>query len=1262
MTQIQIGKYKRPGIFVEEYDNSIMATQIVEGITNMVIGISKKGPINTPIRITTASDLEAIFGGIDRGLERKGSYFQRTILKMIESSPVYAINLLATDDNLDKIEYKSLSSSSSYTNDMIKEGAYRKFFDTTGFWKRDTESFLTLTKDKERAFSITNISDRFISVFIVKSSRTGFDRTLIEWYGSQEKLPPYVNANDYASDYMVDVLVVGGDWSNYQTLAIDKRWSAYFNTSGLLKNEIRNFANDRNVTLLGFYEGLSLIPYFRDNNGNNLFIETVINRDTDKTGLFCAFNADLVEADYYNGVLDLIGHTIVGTNATSLDFLSYKENISETIDLVGTPLDLPGNVTSLSSINLPHAYGLTPSVSGIIKNANRTAYFSEGYIWGMTASDIIAASASLSVEYTSTTESYAVISDRMIPLNSGTASLTTNLTLSASDYILSATTQSYVSTFVLDSNGTIKTITGTTTPTISMSDIVLGYAEYDVVNGEFITASSSITPVTIDENGYVQLRTTYDYTITEPVAGTIKIEFTNTIGTNLTYEQQRRVKMFNRIVSLISSSNKNKMAICLGSTHAYVKASLENMTIDNIVNVNTSNKSFELITGLTSDELTDIINGEFVLYTIDNEYILGKTGISTTNNKANLGGVGVAGKYSTIYTNFYDGMINTGDYFYGNILTETTDITFLDGESATQSEIYSGNNYIIFEDFDPEFSLYDKIKVPGSQLNTNTYTIDSDSSMATTIANDLNQIGYGYKIVEEVEGESLYNQTIVYDINDKHTLNMYLTSDNLLNMTFPDGENITKDINLYNTISIQSAKSNYKQTVEIEASPAGYIEIPNKILVKANRYTEVKVGDFLAAYVDTEQLEENEVGRRLTRILSKKQYVGDATLTEITCDSAINKTNLGTTSNPDFQTTRYLSVDNYANTYKAITLKGFRIRQESMPNGTEERQNAILNLVAKGTPLFKAITNKDGIDFRYLIDSFGLGLTERSKQQLVDICGDRLDTFGFINMPSMKSFKNSSSPSFVDADGILSTEFIAKGGDPESSPAFLYSFAEGVGTTTVGYFTPYVKINDNGRPIDVPPAAYVATTYMRKHIANISGLTPWTIAAGVTNGRVTNIVGTEMQFTLTDIENLNMAQMNPIVFKRNRGNVIETENTAQTLYDSALSFIHSREVLIELERELSAMLLDYQWKFNTPDVRAEIKHRADTICETFVSRNGLYNYFNKMDEENNTPEIIDNQMGVLSVYCEIVKGMAIIVNNITILKTGSISAGGFMLQ
>ena len=71
---IQIGKYKRPGIFIEEYDNSIITSPTVEGINTLVVGFSKKGPINTPVRLTNLNDLDSIFGSIDRGLDSKGSF------------------------------------------------------------------------------------------------------------------------------------------------------------------------------------------------------------------------------------------------------------------------------------------------------------------------------------------------------------------------------------------------------------------------------------------------------------------------------------------------------------------------------------------------------------------------------------------------------------------------------------------------------------------------------------------------------------------------------------------------------------------------------------------------------------------------------------------------------------------------------------------------------------------------------------------------------------------------------------------------------------------------------------------------------------------------------------------------------------------------------------------------------------------------------------------------------------------------------------
>lgn len=1298
---IQIGKYKRPGIFVEEIDNSIIVNPMIEDvITNMIIGVSKKGPVNTPIRLTTVNDLESVFGQLDRGLERKGSFFHRTIQKMLESSPVYAINLLSTDDTLDTIEYKSLSSSAGYMNDIERNGSYRKFFDTTGFWKRDTESFIYLTKSNsgfdDRAFSITNLSDRYVTLFIIKSARTGFDRTLIEWYGSQEKLPPYVNANDYASDYLVDVIAVGGDWSDYQNLSIDTRWSAYFNASGLIKNKIRDFANDRNVTLLSYYEGLSLIPYFRDSNGVNIFIETTINRDTDKTGLFCAFNSDLVETDYYNGLLDLVGQTVAGVNEASIDFLSYKETIAESIEMKAVPLDLPGNVTALFGTALAyntqddHAFGTVPTETGTLDPtyaANRTAWFGEGYVYGLTQGALISASNSISLTYEAT-DAFAVIGGKKVSVTGKT------LTISASDYSASYGTLSFASAYVLDSTGSLSLVSNTTgvssgtptNPTVSASDIVLGYINFDMINGDIDTGSiTSVVGVNIIEPGFLDFSfgtgAEDDYYIEAQGltgSGLIKVTFqnTNTVASVSNYSQYRRFKIFNRLVDLIDSANKNKMTLCLGPTNDFKKISLADITITNIVTSSTFNKSFILNTGLTDAELSDILSGYLVIYTLDNEFLLGTDTLSTVSDVWSEAD-GVVGRYSKFYSNFYDGITNTGDYFYSNKVPtylienqETMDVIFIDGEVATGSltSSYANYNYVIFKttsDTDPSYNIYDQFIVPGSSLNTGSFTITDTANPANTLAEDLGYVSatesyyWAYEVTEEVVYEELKNVSIIYDLLKKHYLKMYLLNDSTLQVEFMD-EGFTAieavDIIANNILYIQSAKSNFKQTVEIEI-PIDYVQVPNKILMKGSRYTEVKVGDFLAAYVDpTVVLQNGEVPRKITRILSKKQYSGDSTLVEVSCDARIEKTNYS----GDYQTTRYTSIDNYATTYKAISLKGFRIRQASLPDGTETRQNSILNLVAKGTPLFKAITNKESIDFRYLIDSFGLGLTERSKQQLVDICGDRLDALGILNMPSMKSFKNSQSPSFVNTNGILQLEYVSKGGNPESSPAFLYSFGEGAGSTSVGYFLPYLTINDSGRPTQVPPAAWVATTYMRKHTSNVSGVTPWTIAAGVNNGRITNITSTEMDFTPTDIEWINQAQMNPIVFKRNRGNVIETENTAQTLYKSALSYLHVREVLIELERELSRMLLDFQWKFNTPDIRAEIKLRADVICETYVSKNGLYNYFNKMDEENNTNEIIDNQIGVLDTYVEPIKGMGIIVNNITILRTGAINAGGFM--
>ncbi len=1411
---IQIGNYGRPGIFTEESDQSVISSPTVTGISNTVIGVSRKGPVNTPIRIDNLNSFETTFGPLDRQLERKGSFFHRTITKMLEASPVYAINLLMTDDVLDQIEYQALSCATTLQNDIERLGPYRRFFDTTGFWKRDTDSFLNLADDNAgyegRLLNFTNLSDKYVTIFVIKSQRTGFDVQMIEWYGSQEEVPPYVNNKDLVSDYLVDVIVVAGDYSNYANLSVDARFSQYFSATGLRKDQVRNFTNDRNITTLTYAEGVSMIPYFRDRNGRNIFIETVINRGTDQHGVFCAFNIDLFESDYPKGLVDLIGNNMVkdslqaqpptngSTNYGELDsndgtadgqidinFLSYNETITESISLTQKILDRPGNVmalfgtSSVPSVSGDHAYRGSfyaageregGVISGSVNNpSNRTWWFSEGYVNDLSATYSFVSGATISMDYSVDAASgngYAVIGGDVIEI-----ATQSSIEVNSSYYPVSTSTQSYVVATVVDSTGTIRsyqTTTPDTNPSVSASDIVLGYATFSVsVAGDIIATSLNMNDVSLyhgtlgsgDTNFkplFYGVGADYYYDSVDATSFRVVFEDTNQSITTRDYDQYRRLKNFNNLLGYINTSTSDKGSLMLdplGGTGDPQKSSLAFVDVTDVTNTNTQDRSFVLnfsypVTNPSSNYVVedDYVDNYFasisdavaigtaglplVFYKIDDELILGTEGAETTASPAGMT-MGVVGRYSDLYSKYDQGLINSTDVIYQKTNFSPLKGEFVPGESVTAS--LAGYDYVVFGvnlleedpygfplnglggpgdtniDLNQAFLASADVSQSGAGYqflvtgveNDGVFTVKSDDGLspgnplqgyavpasARDRADDLSTLSggvfasssatysyYAYEVSENVTEEVL-DVTNLYafsDVFEDRPLYIDMYIDNELNMkiTFEDptlqtlerfgtlngGDNDTNALLANNNFYINSFDSNFKQAVEIE-EPAGYTPVSNKILARASRYTEIKIGDYLEASFATASLEADEMPRKLTRVLSKVLWANDTTLVQITCDDEIKINDFG---DGDKQTFRYTNIDDYASTYKAISLKGFRIRQDSMPDGTESKQDDILNLVAKGTPLFKSITNKEAFDFRYLVDGFGLGLASRSKQQLVDICGERLDVLGILNMPSMKSFKNSSSPSFVDADGVLQTEFIASGGDPNSSPAFLYSFGDGVGVSSVGYFGPYVTVNDNGRPTSVPPSASVGLTYMRKQTSTVTNIVPWTIAAGITNGRITNIAGLEQDFNPDDITNLNGAMMNPIVFKRNRGYIIETENTAQTLYDSALSFIHVREVLIELERELSNMLLDFQWKFNTPEIRAEIKLRADTICETYKSKNGLYAYFNKCDDENNDEVIIDNQIGVLDTYVEPIKGMGIIVNNVNVLRTGAIQSGGFI--
>ena len=118
----------------------------------------------------------------------------------------------------------------------------------------------------------------------------------------------------------------------------------------------------------------------------------------------------------------------------------------------------------------------------------------------------------------------------------------------------------------------------------------------------------------------------------------------------------------------------------------------------------------------------------------------------------------------------------------------------------------------------------------------------------------------------------------------------------------------------------------------------------------------------------------------------------------------------------------------------------------------------------------------------------------------------------------------------------------------------------------------------------------------------------------------------------------------------------------QTAYQrtlSAFNNLHVRDLLVTIELAVIEILQQYLFEFNDASTRLEIKTIVDNYLDVVRNGGGVYDYAVIMDESNNTPEIIDQNFGIIDIGIEPARGMQKFINRITVLKTGGISSGGF---
>jgi len=325
-------QFKSSGVYRLEFDKSQTANINVETL-RLITGHSRKGPYNSPVLISSVEDFTNVFGTIDKKLEKKGMFFHRSALEALSRGPILALNLYKFTSASKSAYAKPVSNGnqvgteSAPLNPLSNSGVseYTNFFDNDKFMvPSDSKVLADLANEgvaKSNAINFVNIKQQAVTVFIRKAADVkAFDINARDWYG-EGNVPEFMNDFDYISDFMVDVFVFKG---NFSDVSADPVYGAYFNADGLDKSKLAEFANLRQVTLEAQYTG-SLIPGFKDLEGRNLYVETMVNSEARKTGLFCAIDEDAVINE--NGTeIDLVGHKASTPNT---QLLSYKINAGD---------------------------------------------------------------------------------------------------------------------------------------------------------------------------------------------------------------------------------------------------------------------------------------------------------------------------------------------------------------------------------------------------------------------------------------------------------------------------------------------------------------------------------------------------------------------------------------------------------------------------------------------------------------------------------------------------------------------------------------------------------------------------------------------------------------------------------------------------------------------------------------------------------------------------------------------------------------------
>jgi len=191
----------------------------------------------------------------------------------------------------------------------------------------------------------------------------------------------------------------------------------------------------------------------------------------------------------------------------------------------------------------------------------------------------------------------------------------------------------------------------------------------------------------------------------------------------------------------------------------------------------------------------------------------------------------------------------------------------------------------------------------------------------------------------------------------------------------------------------------------------------------------------------------------------------------------------------------------------------------------------------------------------------------------------------------------------------------------------------------------YDKYNDTFRWINI--AGDVAG--VRAKVS--SELDAWCASAGYNNGIIKNAIKMAYQPNLGMRDILYKNRINPVLSFPGKGVIIFGQKT-NTSKPSAFDRINVRLLFNLLERSISRMAEYQLFEINDEFSRNAFVSRVNPFLETIKSGRGIYDYYVQCDTVNNTPDIIDSNQFIASIFIKPARTIEFIELNFVSVATG----------